>query len=340
MKAIIKLRAEPGIWLGEVPKPIPGPSDALIKIHKTSICGTDIHIYNWDEWAQKHILVPLVIGHEFLGEVVELGSNAKGFKIGDRVSGEGHIVCGYCFNCRTAESYLCPNMISVGVSRQGCFAEYLCIPALNVVKVPDYIPDEIATILDPLGNATHTALAFDLLGKNVLITGAGPIGTMTAAIAKHAGAHTIIVTDVNDQRLALAKQMGATEVVNIEKTSLNEIREKYSIKEGFHVAFEVSGHSPALQMMIENVCFGASIAILGFLPAETKIDWHAVTMKGLTIKGIYGREIFRTWHQMFSMLDSGLNIQPVITHKLPIRDFEEAFKMMNRGVAGKIILEW
>lgn len=341
MKALVKAKPETGIWMQDVPTPTVGPNDVLIKIKKTAICGTDIHIYNWDEWAQEHIKPPLVAGHEFVGEVVELGKEVTSyFKIGDRVSGEGHISCNHCRNCRAGRAHLCRSNISVGVTRNGAFAEYLCIPATNAYAIPASIPDNQVAIMDPFGNATHTALSFDLVGEDVLITGAGPVGIMAAAIAKHVGARYIVVTDVNPYRLALAKKMGATMAIDPTKVSLDEVMRTLGMREGFDVGLEMSGNARAFNDMIEHINHAGKIAMLGFLPHNTGIDWSKVIMKGVTLKGIYGREMYDTWYKMVTMLQSGLNIAPVITHEFAVDDFQEAFDTMRSGQSGKIILNW
>lgn len=341
MKSLVKAKAETGIWMQDVPKPTPGPNDVLIKIKKTAICGTDIHIYNWDEWAQEHIKVPMVVGHEFVGVVEDIGHEVTDyFKVGDRVSGEGHIACGHCRNCRAGRSHLCRRNVSVGVTRQGCFAEYLCIPAVNAYPLPASVPDNQASILDPFGNATHTALSFDLVGEDVLITGAGPVGIMAAAVAKHAGARFVVVTDVNEYRLNLAKQMGATVAVNSTKTSLKDVMQQLDMKEGFDVGLEMSGNATAFNDMIKHMNHAGKIALLGFLPHNTGIDWSEIIMKGLIVKGIYGREMYDTWYKMITMLQSGLNIAPVITHEFGIDQYQEAFQVMRSGQSGKVILNW
>jgi threonine 3-dehydrogenase len=341
MKALVKAKAETGIWLEEVTQPTPGSNDVLIKIKKTAICGTDIHIYNWDEWAQAHIQVPLVVGHEFVGEIIEVGKEALDyFKIGDRVSGEGHIACQHCRNCRSGRSHLCRNNISIGVTRNGCFAEYLCLPATNAYLIPDEIPSNQAAILDPFGNATHTALSFDLVGEDVLITGAGPVGIMAAAVARHAGARYVVITDVNEYRLKLAEKMGATLAINPMQTSLKQTMNQLGMTEGFDIGLEMSGHPQAFNDMITHMNHAGKIALLGFLPRHTQIDWSQVIMKGLIIKGIYGREMFDTWYKMITMLQSGLNIAPVITHEFSIDDYQQAFATMLSGHAGKVIMNW
>lgn len=340
MKALGKLKAEPGIWLYDTEMPKVGPNDVLIKIRKTAICGTDMHIYQWDDWAQRTIPIPMTTGHEFAGEIVELGSEVMGLTIGQRVSGEGHITCGHCRNCRAGRRHLCRNTIGVGVNRGGCFAEYLSIPAVNVFPLPDAISDDIASILDPLGNAVHTALTFDLVGEDVLITGAGPIGIMAVAIAKHAGARHIVITDVNDYRLALAQQMGATRALNVQQTSLMEVMTELGMTEGFDVGLEMSGNPVAFNDMLASMNHGGNIAILGIPPAATAIDWNQVIFKGLTLKGIYGREMFETWYKMISMLQSGLDITPVITHHFSVANYQQGFEIMQSGQSGKVILDW
>jgi len=340
MKALVKARAEPGIWLQEIPEPRVGHNDVLIKVRKTAICGTDLHIYNWDAWAQKTIPVPMAVGHEYSGEIVEIGSEVAGLKPGDRVSGEGHITCGYCRNCRAGRRHLCRNTVGVGVNRPGCFAEYLSIPAVNAFKLPAAIGDDIASILDPLGNATHTALSFNLVGEDVLITGAGPIGIMATAIARFAGARHVVITDVNDFRLDLARQMGASLALNVQRDSIDDAMKKLGMQEGFDVGLEMSGNPAAFREMLRTMHHGGSIAMLGIPPGEMAIDWNQVIFKGLVIKGVYGREMFETWYKMAAMLQSGLDITPVITHHLPFDEYRAAFETMNTGKAGKIILDW
>jgi threonine 3-dehydrogenase len=340
MKALVKARPEPGIWLQEIPEPRVGHNDVLIRVRKTAICGTDMHIYNWDAWAQKTIPVPMAVGHEYCGEVVEIGSEVAGIKPGDRVSGEGHITCGYCRNCRAGRRHLCRNTVGVGVNRPGCFAEYLAIPAVNTFKLPASIGDDTASILDPLGNATHTALSFNLVGEDVLITGAGPIGIMATAIARFAGARHIVITDVNEYRLALAKKMGASIALNVKQGSLDDAMKELGMQEGFDVGLEMSGNPAAFRELLRTMHHGGSVALLGIPPEEMAIDWNQVIFKGLVIKGIYGREMFETWYKMSSMLQSGLDISPVITHHLPIAEYRTAFETMGTGKSGKIILDW
>ena len=340
MKALVKKEAAPGIWLEELPQPQIGPNDVLIKIAKTAICGTDLHIFNWDEWARKTIPVPMAVGHEYCGRVVEVGSEVRGLRVGDRVSGEGHITCGHCRNCRAGRRHLCRNAIGVGVNRPGAFAEYLAIPADNAFKLPDSISDDIAAILDPFGNATHTALAFNMVGEDVLITGAGPIGIMAVAIARFVGARHVVITDVNDFRLDLAKQMGATRAVNVQRETIDQTMSALGMQEGFDVGLEMSGHMTAFRDLLRTMHHGGSVALLGIPPQEAAIDWTQVIFKGLTLKGIYGREMFETWYKMASLLQSGLKLQPLITHHLPIQDYREAFAIMDSGRAGKVILDW
>jgi threonine 3-dehydrogenase len=340
VKALVKSRREPGIWLENIPEPKPGPNDVLIHIRRTAICGTDMHIYNWDHWAQQTIPVPLAVGHEYSGEVVEVGSEVRGFKIGDRVSGEGHITCGHCRNCRAGRRHLCRNAVGVGVSRAGSFAEYLALPAVNAFKLPDAIDDEIASILDPFGNATHTALSFNMVGEDVLITGAGPIGIMATAIARFVGARHVVVTDVNDYRLALARRMGASRAINVARASLDDAMKELGMEEGFDVGCEMSGNPNALRELIRTMNHGGSVALLGIPPGDTAIDWNQVIFKGLVLKGIYGREMFETWYKMASMLQSGLDLKPVITHRLPIAEFQRGFDIMGSGQSGKVILDW
>ena len=340
MKALVKKKAEPGLWLEEVPVPEIGINDVLIKIQKTAICGTDIHIYNWDEWAQKTIPVPMVVGHEYVGTVAAIGSNVHDFKIGDLVSGEGHIVCGHCRNCLAGRRHLCMKTQGVGVNRAGAFAEYLAIPQSNVWYCDPNIPTDIFSIFDPFGNAAHTALSFDLLGEDVLITGAGPIGIMAVAIAKHAGARHVVITDVNDYRLDLAAKMGATRVVNVSKEKIEDVMKDLNMHEGFDVGLEMSGNPTAFRSMLANMCHGGKIAMLGIMAPDTGIDWDLVVFNGITIKGIYGREMYETWYKMTSMLQSGLDISSIITHRFNYKDFKEGFEIMRSGKSGKIILDW
>ena len=340
MKALVKKYSKPGLWLDEVPVPEYGINDVLIKIHKTSICGTDIHIYKWDEWAKKTIPVPMVTGHEYVGTIEAFGSNVKDVKIGELVSGEGHIVCGRCRNCRAGRRHLCKNTMGVGVNRPGCFAEYVSIPVSNVWHCDPSIPKEIFSIFDPFGNAAHTALSFNVLGEDVLITGAGPIGIMAAAIVKHSGARYVVITDMNPYRLELAKKMGVTRAVDISKENLNDVMNELGMTEGFDVGLEMSGNPKALNGMIDVMCHGGKIALLGILPSSAAIDWEKVVFNGLTLKGIYGREMFETWYKMTTMIQSGLDISPIITHHFPYESFEEGFEIMASGNSGKIIFNW
>ena len=340
MKTLSKAKAEKGIWMVDHPKPELGHNDVLIKIKKTAICGTDMHIYHWDEWAQETIPVPMTVGHEYVGIIEEVGQEVKGFKIGDRVSGEGHITCGFCRNCRAGRRHLCRNTEGVGVNRPGAFGEYLVIPAENAYKIPDDISDDIASILDPFGNAAHTALSFDLVGEDVLITGAGPIGMMAAAIARHVGARHVVITDMNDYRLDLAKQMGATRTVNVTKEKLEDVMEELGMTEGFDVGLEMSGAPPAFKSMLDTMNHGGKIAMLGIPSSDMAIDWNQVIFKGLIIKGIYGREMYETWYKMIAMVQSGLDLTPVITHRFNIEKFEEGFETMASGQSGKVVLSW
>lgn len=340
MKALCKKEAKPGIWMIEAPVPEIGPDDVLIKIRKTAICGTDIHIYKWDEWSQKTVPVPLITGHEFMGEIAKVGSHVTHLKIGQRVSGEGHLVCGKCRNCRGGKQHLCIKTVGIGVHRQGAFAEYLSLPASNVFELPDDISDDIASFFDPLGNAVHTALSFDLVGEDVLITGAGPIGVMAVAICKHAGARHVVITDVNDYRLDLARKMGATKAVNVKNDDLKKVMKDLKMTEGFDVGLEMSGNPSAFRQMIELTRHGGKIALLGIPPADTSIDWNHVIFKGLFIKGIYGREMYETWYKMKALVQSGLNLKPIITHRFKADDFQQAFDAMASGNSGKVILEW
>ena len=340
MKALSKLKAEPGLWLTDVEKPTPGYNDVLIKIQKTAICGTDLHIYKWDQWAQDTIPVPMHVGHEFIGKVVEVGSAVTAFQVGDRVSGEGHITCGACRNCRAGTRHLCRNTVGIGVNRPGAFAEYLCMPESNVFKLPEHINDDTASILDPLGNATHCALAFDLLGEDVLITGAGPIGMMAVAIARHAGARHIVITDTNDYRLELAQSMGASMAVNVTQTSLQPVMEQLGMKEGFDVGLEMSGNGQAFNDMLDTMNNGGKISFLGIPPEPFLTDWNKIVFKGLTVKGIYGRRMFETWYKMSSMLRCGLDLSPIMTHHFSAEDFQAAFDLMLTGKSGKVILDW
>lgn len=340
MKALAKLYPQEGIWLHETEKPSVGHNDLLIKIRKTAICGTDVHIYNWDEWSQKTIPVPMTVGHEYVGTVVEIGCEVEGFSIGDRVSGEGHITCGHCRNCRAGRRHLCRNTQGVGVNRPGAFAEFLALPAINAFKIPDNISDDLAAIFDPFGNALHTALSFDLVGEDVLITGAGPIGIMAAAVARHVGARHVVLTDVNKYRLSLAKQLGVTHTVNVAEQSLKDKMSELQMTEGFDVGLEMSGAAAAFRNMLDVMNHGGKIAMLGIPSSDMAIDWTKVIFKGLVLKGIYGREMFETWYKMASIIQSGLDLTPIITHHFPLKDFQEGFDLMRSGASGKVILDW
>lgn len=340
MKALVKAKPEKGLWLQDVPEPEVGDNEVLIKIKKTAICGTDIHIYEWNEWAQKTIPVPMHVGHEFVGEVARLGKTVQGHFVGERVSGEGHIVCGHCRNCKAGNRHLCINTKGVGVNRPGAFAEYLAIPAENVFSIPEGVTDDEAAILDPLGNAVHTALAFDMVGEDVLITGAGPIGIMAGAISRHIGARHVVITDINDYRMDLARKLGIRTVVDSRREKLPDVMKALKMTEGFDVGLEMSGSAVAFNDMLANVKMGANIALLGILPPNTTIPWGSVIFKALTLKCIYGRKIFETWYKMCAMLTSGLDIKPIITHHFPVKDFKEGFEIMASGKSGKIILDW
>ena len=340
MQALVKKKREPGLWLDEVPVPGVGINDVLIKIHKASICGTDVHIWNWDAWSQKTIPVPMTIGHEFVGTVAALGNNVTDLEIGDVVSGEGHIVCGRCRNCLAGRRHLCYKTSGVGVNRPGAFAEYLCIPVTNVWHADPVIPMDLLAIFDPFGNATHTALSFPVLGEDVLITGAGPIGIMATAIVRHAGARHVVVTDMNPYRLELAKRMGATLAHNIQDGPVADVQKTLGMREGFDVGLEMSGSGDALKEMLANMCHGGKIALLGIPTKEMSFDWNTVIFNMITLKGIYGREMYETWYMMQSMLQTGLDISPIITHRFHYTQFEEAFEVMRSGNAGKVVMDW
>ncbi len=340
MNALVKTRSQTGLWLERVPVPDYGINDVLIKIEKTAICGTDVHIYNWDDWARKTIPVPMVVGHEFVGRVAAVGSNVHDFNPGDLVSGEGHLVCGRCRNCLAGRRHLCNKTSGVGVNRPGCFAEYLSIPVTNVWHCDPAIPTDVLSCFDPLGNATHTALSFDCLGEDVLITGAGPIGCMAAAIVRHAGARHVVVTDIVPYRLELARKLGATLTLDVNSQRIAEAQQQLGMKEGFDIGLEMSGNPKALQELLANMCHGGKIALLGILPRDTAIDWDTVVFNGLTIKGIYGREMYETWYKMTVMLQSGLDISPIITHRFHYTEFEKGFDVMRSGHSGKVILNW
>lgn len=340
MRALVKSKPQVGLWMERVPVPEIGPNDVLIKIRKSAICGTDVHIWNWDEWSQKVVPVPLVTGHEFVGEIAELGSAVKNLRLGQRVSGEGHITCGHCRNCRAGKGHLCRNTLGVGVQRAGSFAEYLSLPQQNVVPIPDDIPDEIAAIFDPLGNAVHTALSFDLVGEDVLVTGAGPIGIMGALVAQKVGARKVVITDINPVRLKLARDMGIEHVVNAQQQTLKEVMAEIGMKEGFDVGLEMSGSPHAMRDMIDIMNNGGKLALLGIAPVKFEIDWNKVIFKMLHIKGIYGREIFETWYKMIALVQSGLDVSGLITHRIRIDDFESGFTAMREGTAGKVVMDW
>lgn len=336
----MKAHPEPGLWVEEVPEPVPGDTEVLIRVHKTSICGTDLHIYRWDAWAQATIPVPMVVGHEFTGEIVRVGEGVRGLAVGQRVAGEGHITCGHCRNCKGGRREFCHNHISVGVTRPGAFAEYVTLPADNVFVVPDHIDDDIAAVLDPLGNATHTALRYDVVGEDVLITGAGPIGVMAAAIVQHIGARHVVVTDVNRYRLEMASRLGATRVVDVTTDKLGDVMAELEMTEGFDVGLEMSGAESAFNQMLDVVNNGGRIAVLGIPPGPMTLDVNDVIFKGLEIQGIYGRRIFETWYKMAAMLQSGLDISSIVTHRLPADRFDEAFEIVAGGDCGKVILDW
>jgi threonine 3-dehydrogenase len=340
MKALVKAKSEQGIWMQQVPEPEITINDVLIKTRKTAICGTDIHIYNWDEWAQKTIPVPMVVGHEFVGEIVEVGDNVNDFHSGQLVSGEGHVVCGRCRNCMAGRRHMCAFTSGIGVNRTGAFAEYISLPMSNVwVHDPDIDP-RVASIFDPFGNATHAALQFELLGEDVLITGAGPIGCMAAAICQHAGARHVVITDVNPYRLDLALKMGATRAVDVSKESLSEVMTELNLKEGFDVGLEMSGSEAAFNQMLANLSHGGKVSMLGLPSNDMRIDWNRVVFNMLTIKGIYGREMYETWYKMSVMIENGLDLSPVITHEFAIDDFQQGFDVMRSGHSGKVILDW
>jgi threonine 3-dehydrogenase len=341
MKALAKKESVPGLWLVDAPVPEPKDDEVLIRVKKASICGTDLHIYKWDTWAQQFVKQPVIVGHEFVGRVEKLGRSVQGFQVGDRVSGEGHLTCAYCRNCRAGRRHLCRNTVGIGSQRDGCFAEYLVLPASNAFKVDDAISDDVASIFDPLGNAVHTTLSFDLVGEDVLITGAGPIGIMAAAIARKVGARHVVVTDVNPYRLNLAREMGATRAVDVSRESLRKVMDELDMKEGFDVGLEMSGHSTAFESMLEIMNHGGRIAMLGIFPEKrVAINWDYVIFKGLILKGVYGREMFETWYKMSSLLQGGLNVDKVITHRFHYTEFEKAFALLKDGQSSKVILNW
>jgi len=340
VRALVKAKPEPGLWAEDVAQPTPGPQDVLIQVRKTSICGTDLHIRSWDAWAQRTIPVPMVVGHEFMGRITDVGRDVQGIEVGQRVAGEGHITCGHCRNCRAGRREFCHDHISVGVTRPGAFAEYLVLPAENVFVVPDHIDDDLAAILDPLGNATHTALRYDLVGEDVLITGAGPIGAMAAAIARHVGARHVVVTDINEYRLGLASQLGATRVVDVSRQALTPVMDELGMTEGFDVGLEMSGAESALDQLLDAMNHGGRVALLGIPPGPLTLDVNDVIFKGLEMQGIYGRRIFETWYKMAAMLQSGLDVGSIITHHFPAERFEEAFDVVAGGRCGKVVLDW
>lgn len=340
MRALIKKYPEKGIWLENIPEPVCGENEVKIKVKQTAICGTDVHIYKWDDWARKTIPIPMVIGHEFVGEIVEVGRNVKGYRIGQRVSAEGHVTCGYCRNCRAGKRHLCINTKGIGVNIPGAFADYIVVPQENLFPVPDQISDDEASIFDPLGNAVHSVLSFELAGEDVLITGAGPIGIMSAIISKYLGARYVVITDINDYRLELARRCGIENVVDVRKESLKDVMTRLGMKEGFDVGFEMSGSPDAFNDMLEVLRMGAGIGILGILPDNTQIPWSRVIFKAFTIKCIYGRQIFETWYKMSAMIIGGLDIKGVITHRFDIEDYEKAFEVVASGNSGKVILRW
>ena len=340
MKALVKARPEPGLWMETRPVPEIGPDDVLIRIRKTGICGTDIHIWNWDDWAARTVPVPLVTGHEFAGEIVEIGRNVEGLTIGQRCSGEGHLIGRQSRQSRAGKFHLDPATRGIGVNEQGAFAEYLRLPAFNVVPLPDAIDDEIGAILDPLGNAVHTALSFDLVGEDVLITGAGPIGIMAAAVARHVGARHVVITDVNPARLDLAAQVADVTPVDVTKEHLADVKARLKMTEGFDVGMEMSGNQAALDQMVEAMVMGGRIAMLGIPPGKSPVDWSRIVFKAITIKGVYGREIFETWYKMIAMLENGLDVRKVITHRFKVDDFRDGFSAMKSGLSGKVVLDW
>ncbi len=340
MRALVKSKPEVGLWMENVPVPEVGANDVLIRVKKSAICGTDVHIWNWDHWAQKTIPVPMVVGHEFVGEIAEIGSAVTKYRVGERVSGEGHIVCGKCRNCRAGRGHLCHYTQGVGVNRPGSFGEFVCIPEHNVVPIPDDVPDEVAAIFDPFGNAVHTALSFDLVGEDVLVTGAGPIGIMGAMVAKRSGARKVVITDINPVRLELARKVGIDHVVDASSEDLNAVMAKIGMTEGFDVGLEMSGAPPAFRSMIDAMNNGGKIAILGIAPDGFGIDWNKVIFKMLTLKGIYGREMFETWYKMIAFVQGGLDLSPIITHRIGIDQFRDGFEAMRSGNSGKVVMDW
>tara|TARA_B000000557_G_scaffold264550_1_gene270290 strand:+ start:1036 stop:2061 length:1026 start_codon:yes stop_codon:yes gene_type:complete len=340
MKALVKKYTKPGIWMEEVPEPRCGTNEVKIKITHTAICGTDLHIYKWDDWAKRTLELPRITGHEFCGIVKEIGPGVKHYKTGDRVSGEGHITCGYCRNCRAGKSHICHKTIGVGIQRNGAFAEYIVLPESNVWPIHKDIPSEIAAFFDPYGNATHTALSYNMVGEDVLITGAGPIGIMAVAICKFVGARNIVITDINEYRLNLAKKMGASRVINIQRENIPDVFNELNISNGFDVGLEMSGNPDAFNNMLDNMYHGGKIALLGLLPDSTAINWDNIIFKGLKLKGVYGREMYETWYKMTQMLRSGLELSDILTHQFSIDDFQDAFDIMLSGNCGKVVLKW
>jgi threonine 3-dehydrogenase len=340
MRALVKAKAEPGLWMQDVPMPEPGDGDVLIRVHKTSICGTDLHIRNWDAWAQATVPVPMVVGHEFTGEIAAVGTGVAGLEVGQRVAGEGHVTCGHCRNCKGGRREFCHKHTGVGVTRAGAFADYVVIPAQNVFVVPDHVSPDVAAVLDPLGNATHTALRFDMVGEDVLITGAGPIGVMASAIARHIGARHVVVTDVNPYRLAMAAEHGATRAVDVSRESLDDVLSDLGMAEGFDVGLEMSGAEAAFNQMLDSMNHGGRVAVLGIPSGPMTLDVNALIFKGIEIQGIYGRRIFETWYKMAAMLQSGLDVSGIVTHRLPADQYDEAFDLVSRGECGKLVLDW
>lgn len=340
MKALVKTKSEPGLWLQDVPEPETGINDVLIKVKRTAICGTDMHIYKWDEWAQKTIPVPMTVGHEFVGEIVKIGDNVRGYELVQIVSGEGHVVCGRCRNCMAGRRHMCADADGIGVNRPGAFAEFLALPAANLWLHNDGIDLDVASLFDPFGNAVHTALQFDVLGEDILVVGAGPIGMMAAAVCRHAGARHIVITDVNDKRLEMARRLGVTRAVNVTREKIEDVQRELEMSEGFDIGLEMSGNEAGFASLIDNMCHGGKVAILGLPEASMAIDWHKVIFNMLTLKGVYGREIFETWYKMSVFIESGLDISPLITHRLPYRDFETGFQAMLSGDACKVVLNW
>jgi threonine 3-dehydrogenase len=340
MKALVKAKPEQGLWMERVPVPEPGPTEVLIKVKKSAICGTDVHIWNWDEWSAKTVPVPMVVGHEFMGEIVELGAAVTDYHVGQRVSGEGHVTCGHCRNCRAGRGHLCRNTLGVGVNRPGSFAEYVCLPARNVVALPADVPDEIGAILDPFGNAVHTALSFDLVGEDVLVTGAGPIGIMGALVAQKVGARKVVITDIAPYRLELARRMWVEHVVDVSAVTLREVMSDIGMTEGFDVGLEMSGAPDAMRQMIARMNNGGKLALLGIAPTDFAVDWNQVIFKMLQIKGIYGREMFETWYKMIALIQTGLDLSGLITHRIGIDDFADGFAAMRSGMAGKVVMDW